>query len=195
MVLSEKIISLRKSRGVSQELLAEKSNISLRTIQRIEARAVTPRPFTIKTLADALGVAIEELTDTEQTQEESNQLVIAKLRKINFSGLAGLIIPFGNIFLPVFIWRMDKTLAAINEHVKKIICFQILWTIATLILLFLIPSIQHGIVGSYVIGGFPPTVVMTYIAMLILNISFIVRAAFLLQKGKGDIYSFVPTLF
>jgi transcriptional regulator with XRE-family HTH domain len=33
MILGEKITGLRKSRGISQELLAENSNISLRTIQ------------------------------------------------------------------------------------------------------------------------------------------------------------------
>ena len=46
--LGKKILELRKAKGLTQEELVEKCNISVRTIQRIETGEVTPRGKTIK---------------------------------------------------------------------------------------------------------------------------------------------------
>lgn len=46
--LAINIINSRKNLGLSQEALAEKANVSLSTIQRIEKGTVKPRPFTLK---------------------------------------------------------------------------------------------------------------------------------------------------
>lgn len=48
--LGKKILQLRLSKGLTQSELAEKCNLSIRTIQRIELAEVTPRSFTIKTI-------------------------------------------------------------------------------------------------------------------------------------------------
>ena len=48
--LGKKISELRLTKGLTQTELAEQCNISLRTIQRIEAADVTPRSFTLKLL-------------------------------------------------------------------------------------------------------------------------------------------------
>ena len=52
--LGKKIFDLRKQKGLTQEELVEKCNISVRTIQRIEAGETTPRSFTVKTILEAL---------------------------------------------------------------------------------------------------------------------------------------------
>ena len=62
MTLGETISDLRKRKGISQELLAEISGVSLRTIQRIERDVTNPRPYTSKILAKALDVEVERLT-------------------------------------------------------------------------------------------------------------------------------------
>jgi len=46
--LGQKIIELRKYKGLTQEELVEKCNINVRTLQRIESGEVNPRSFTIK---------------------------------------------------------------------------------------------------------------------------------------------------
>ncbi|GHN01224.1 hypothetical protein WSM22_27130 [Cytophagales bacterium WSM2-2] len=194
MLLGERITSLRKSKGMSQELLAENSNVSLRTIQRIEAGAAAPRLHTIKTLADALGVPVEEFISAPENNE-LNQSDVDGLMQINFSALAGLLIPLSNIVLAVLIWQKNKALPLVNVMGRKIISFQIIWTLATLLVVFLIPLIQYSILKSYVIGRFPPTIIVVYVTMLIMNVLCIVRAARQLQNGKSDIYTFVPTLF
>ena len=52
--LGEKIALLRKQKGLTQEELIEKCNVSVRTIQRIEAGEVTPRSYTLKIILNAL---------------------------------------------------------------------------------------------------------------------------------------------
>jgi transcriptional regulator with XRE-family HTH domain len=52
--LGKKIAELRKARGLTQEELVEKCNLSVRTLQRIESGEVTPRSHTIKVIFAAL---------------------------------------------------------------------------------------------------------------------------------------------
>ena len=57
--LGKKISDLRKEKGLTQEELVAKCNLSVRTLQRIEAGEVTPRPITIKLIFEALEVSFE----------------------------------------------------------------------------------------------------------------------------------------
>lgn len=52
--LGKKISELRLAKGLTQTELAEKCNLSLRTIQRIESTEVTPRSYTLKLLFKSL---------------------------------------------------------------------------------------------------------------------------------------------
>lgn len=52
--LGKKIAGLRKAKGLTQEELVDKCNLSVRTLQRIESGDVTPRSYTIKTIFAAL---------------------------------------------------------------------------------------------------------------------------------------------
>ena len=63
---------LRTIKGMSQEFLAEESRVSLRTIQRIENEESTPTGETIKRLAIALDVEINELVDSNSKDETSD---------------------------------------------------------------------------------------------------------------------------
>ncbi|MFC7670020.1 helix-turn-helix domain-containing protein [Hymenobacter humi] len=61
MFSAARILALRKSKGYSQELLAEQSGVSLRTIQRVEQGETVPRGHTMQALATALDVPLEAL--------------------------------------------------------------------------------------------------------------------------------------
>jgi transcriptional regulator with XRE-family HTH domain len=50
----KKLIEIRKANGLTQDELAEKCKITVRSIQRIEAGLVKPRAFTIKVISDIL---------------------------------------------------------------------------------------------------------------------------------------------
>jgi XRE family transcriptional regulator, regulator of sulfur utilization len=57
---AEKLTALRKLKGYSQEKLAEKAGINIRSLQRLEKNEVQPQPHILKILADALEVAIDD---------------------------------------------------------------------------------------------------------------------------------------
>ncbi len=59
--LGRKIVELRQQKGFTQEELVEQCNISVRTIQRIEAGEVSPRIYTIKTILSALDRDLDDL--------------------------------------------------------------------------------------------------------------------------------------
>ena len=74
--LGKKISELRKAKGLTQEELVEKCNISVRTIQRIETGDVTPRMYTIKTILAALDHDLDAISDdgTQFTEPISNRV-------------------------------------------------------------------------------------------------------------------------
>ncbi|OUR93907.1 hypothetical protein A9Q87_04140 [Flavobacteriales bacterium 34_180_T64] len=70
--LAKRLKELRSLRGMSQEFLAEESRVGLRTIQRIENEESEPTGETIKRLATALGVEINELIGSHSPEETSD---------------------------------------------------------------------------------------------------------------------------
>lgn len=74
MILSEKILSLRKSNGWSQEELAEKMNVSRQSISKWESAAAIPDINRILELAKLLGVTTDYLLkDDLETMEYSDE--------------------------------------------------------------------------------------------------------------------------
>jgi transcriptional regulator with XRE-family HTH domain len=70
--LGRQLTALRKAKNLTQEELVEKSHVSVRTIQRIEAGEVLPRMSTVKILLEALGENYESFS-TKQTQVMETQ--------------------------------------------------------------------------------------------------------------------------
>ena len=68
--LGRKIIELRKEKGLTQEELVDKCNISVRTLQRIEAGEVTPRDYTVKTILAALDYDLAMIADNNRDVPE-----------------------------------------------------------------------------------------------------------------------------
>ena len=56
-----RLAEIRKARGVTQERLAELTGVHRVTIARIETGEVSPKAETLKRLADALGVYVDDL--------------------------------------------------------------------------------------------------------------------------------------
>ena len=74
--LGKKIAELRKAKGLTQEELVEKCNLSVRTLQRIESGEVTPRSYTIKIIFAALDYAIYD--SLQSAPGKSNKPVFIK---------------------------------------------------------------------------------------------------------------------
>lgn len=65
-LVAEKISQIRKEKGLTQEELAEQSQVNLRTIQRIENNESTPRGKTLQLISEALQIDLQDLTIKEQ---------------------------------------------------------------------------------------------------------------------------------
>lgn len=128
--LSARVKELRNKKGMSQEVLAEESGLSLRTIQRIENSDSNPTGDSLKRLSNALDVNPDELIDW--TIKEDNKYLIF----LNLSALTFLFFPMLGILVPFILWTSKKDkIKNINKLGKDLINFEITWTI----LLFLIP--------------------------------------------------------
>src|ERR1044071_6791743 len=98
MLLHQKITEARKNKGLTQEELADKASVTVRTIQRIESGETVPRTFTLKAIAEALSIPFEELnsngqaSSTEQTTDKEE--AIHFLRMVNLSSFTYLVIPY-----------------------------------------------------------------------------------------------------
>lgn len=71
--LGKRLTALRKAKNLTQEELVEKSRVSVRTIQRIEAGEVLPRVYTVKILLAALGETYESFANQIPQQMETQQ--------------------------------------------------------------------------------------------------------------------------
>lgn len=130
--------TLREAKNLTQTELAEKSGLSLRTIQRIESGNI-PKGFTLKAIAKALDLEPENIFSST---EESIDLDRAKI--INLSALSGLIIPFGGVIFPAILTY--KTKDPVNRELgKNIISLQIVLAAVVSILMIISPFIQKAV--------------------------------------------------
>ena len=121
---ANRIKELRSRRGYSQEELAERSGLSLRTIQRIENGETEPRGDSLTRLAAAFDVTVDELADWSLV--EDNRLIMA----MNLSALSFLLNPMLGVVAPLVIWLFKKDrVRGLNETARRLLNFQITWAI------------------------------------------------------------------
>lgn len=196
----------RKSKQYSQQELADASNISVRTIQRIEAGLSTGSPYVIKTLCKALEIGIEELTITATSNEmvgcneEANETknLLPKnnnpdiVKWMNLSALSVILFPLLNLILPSLIyWRKRKSLCDTSKPLK-LLSFQLVWSILTLLLLIFIPAIIHALFGQFEVSGFP-IFTWVYFICVAFNVVITLHAATKIVREE-PILEGIPTI-
>jgi transcriptional regulator with XRE-family HTH domain len=70
-IIGKKISETRKSKGLTQEELAEKSKMNLRTIQRIENSSNVPRGKTLNLICGVLNIHLDDLRNIENQNKKS----------------------------------------------------------------------------------------------------------------------------
>ena len=94
-LLGKKITELRKQKGLTQEELVERCNVTVRTIQRIESGETTPRIYTIKTILNALGLDYEKVFEREYNEGKFDKILRffpSNLNEVlNVSFIAGIV--------------------------------------------------------------------------------------------------------
>ncbi len=115
------IKELRLKKGITQEELAAKTDISVRTIQRIENGDVDPRAYTLQSIAAALEVDFSVLANIEGDINATDEKANSKwLPLLHLSGLLLLIIPP----ILLWIWKRDDV-KDIRKHAIDVINFQL----------------------------------------------------------------------
>jgi transcriptional regulator with XRE-family HTH domain len=168
--LSQRVKELRTRKGISQELLAEETGLSLRTIQRIENDETVPRGDSLKRLAQALNTSPDEIIDWK-IQEDSNYLTIMNLAALTF-----LFFPLLGILIPLILWisKRDK-IQSVNELGKSILNFQISWTLAIFFYsIFLVIGIFSGFLLSADPNESPLPILLPIIGLYLYNIFMII---------------------
>ncbi|MBC8884084.1 helix-turn-helix transcriptional regulator [Flavobacterium piscinae] len=133
-----KVQFLRNKLNYTQQELAEKTGLSLRTIQRIES-GQKPQGHTLKVLLKAL-----EIEDLDELNSDSKIVIdeydYNNLKLINLIAIVGIVLPPINIILPIILKKKYKE----NHNMsKQIITLQIIWTIMSFIIFMLCSFIKN----------------------------------------------------
>lgn len=182
--IGNKISKIRKQKGMSQEELSDLSKINLRTLQRIEKDENQPSGNTLKSICDVLQLNVEDLMDYGKSEDNSY------LMFLHLSIISNIVIPLGNIILPLILWlnKRDKILN-VNHQGKNILNFQILFSIASNLLIFtaLFGIISHNFKGSYIF--------LLYFISIIVNICYAIYVSVRINKGEMRLYYPNPIKF
>lgn len=178
--LATRIKELRGQKGMSQEILADESGLSLRTIQRIENGESNPTGDTLKRLSNALQVNPDELIDWT-IKEDIGYLIF-----LNLSALSFIFFPLLGILVPFIMWTSKKgKLKNINKIGSELINFEITWTI----LLFFIPFSWFIINKIGLLENLTFRTIIAIVAMMyFLNIMFITFNTFRISNKKDVVY-------
>jgi len=158
------IYESRKSKGLTQEELAELSKVNLRTIQRLENNENEPRGKTLKLICEVLNLEIEEVQsiDSNSKQKKLGALMVNSffLLILNFvlmgifgyltldseanlnSRLGGILLSF---FLPLFIVWQTKLMNGLERMLKFGFGF---------ILYIILILVMHGFIVGFGSGLF-----------------------------------------
>ena len=165
MTIGQTIREARLRKGMTQEELSEKTDISIRTIQRIENGEVDPRSYTLMSIAKVLEIDYEDLVNFKLEKTDYQEILREDPVILSMLHLSGLFIL---LFPPILIWLWNKDkIRNIRQHAIDVINFQLS------MLLFLIP---RGILAIILIGipiviflGFYSTILIIINTIRVLN--------------------------
>ncbi len=175
-MIKNKVRTLRETLGYTQAELAELASLSIRTIQRVESGQSIPKGHTLQVLAQALGVDTNQLQEEKFAASEEEAEENLKLKLINLATLCFLGIPFGNLIVPFMLWQKYRVYALVDTVGRKILNFQIFWTLCTVLILIFSPFLQ-----DYVTAPFSLMLVLSLISVGI-NLYFIFKTAQALSR-------------
>lgn len=173
--LGDKIIEVRNTRGMSQQELADKAVVSLRTIQRIEKNQNHPTGHTLRQICEALDVPVEGLLDYGK-REDRSFLVVMQLSVLSY-----FVIPLGNIIIPLILWTTSKDKKLhVDASGKNLLNFQIIWTVISTI------SIMLWIFAKILHWPYQEPTLYFWLVTVLFNFLFPIYAAIKVGNGKSN---------
>ena len=134
--LGLKVAELRQQKSLTQEQLAEKCEVSTRTIQRIESGDVDPRSYTLHCLSEALEFDF----GADHTSRENLWLAALHLSSM-----------FVILLIPLLIWSWKKPQSyKIDKQGRDVLNFQITMTLLLFVgvLMLLVVPIGMAMMGD-----------------------------------------------
>ena len=181
-----KLKTARELKNLTQEELSEKSKISVRTIQRIEA-GTEPKGHTLRALAQALDIEeyalqdkmivseVEISKDETNPKEELTEVNYTSVKIINLSSVLFILLPPLNILVPLLLMF---TMKQKNNLVKQIISVQIMWTLLAPVVFMLGVFLKLG----------RQFILVLMILIVLSNLFIILRNAAGIDKNKRLFY-------
>ena len=184
MTVSSQVSNARKQKGMTQEELADRAQITVRTIQRVESGESSPRAYTLKLIAAALEIPFEEFGKTAQNKETRDLKVILTdtidedrhfLNMVGLSCFTFIVIPYVHF---LFSYRIIKKCTGISPQAKKLaqnwVSKQIWWVVvfhSSLLIVLAYNIIQSNYGNKQYTVGYLWLVMLMYLfnAFLITN--------------------------
>ncbi|MEM8527501.1 MAG: helix-turn-helix domain-containing protein [Bacteroidota bacterium] len=176
------IKKIRAQQSYTQNSLAQRTGLSLRTIQRLEASNNQPKGHTLKMLAEAFDMPPSVLLEQFQKIDENQIAEKRSIQFINLSILSFIGIPFGNIILPLILWSIKRKSKLVDESGRRILNFQIIWWVITAVLLSISPFLSRKL-----FSGIP---VILYVLLLAYAFNLVVVFVTAMKLKKED-YDFL----
>jgi transcriptional regulator with XRE-family HTH domain len=172
-MIGKKIYEARKLQGLSQEELAEKSKLNIRTLQRIENDSNVPRGKTIQLLNQVLNIPIEELSENVSNQKKSISssiihgifLLLVNIIIMLIFGLqtldqsANINNRFGAVILSFFLGYFIVTKTSHISGSKRIILYG-----SGMISYLLLVALKHHFPTELLLGFYPS--ILLYLSVL-----------------------------
>lgn len=117
----------RLSKGLTQKELSERSNISIRSIQRIENSEIIPRSHTLKTLAGILELSFEDFIKAARKQNisiQDKEDVQTKTSSSSFNHPQRIILSIGICLVIIFLaWAFASQAEIFPETTFELLVF------------------------------------------------------------------------
>ena len=194
MELYQRIVIARKKKGLTQEQLADLTNVTVRTIQRIESGESIPRSYTVKAIAAVLNISFEELLANTNSNKASltnsiNSSISPNLQDgkhflqmLCLSCFSYLVIPLVHFLVPArMLKKSNEQNPAIIAFARKVISNQIYWMVALYI--FLLLSLAYNfIITVYFKNFYSLNYLWPFFIMYFINIIIITTAIWRIKK-------------
>ncbi|SNR50061.1 helix-turn-helix domain-containing protein [Hymenobacter mucosus] len=203
MFSAVRVATIRKSKGFSQEVLAEQSGVSLRTIQRVEQGDTVPRGYTLQALAAALEVPLEAFRPEPEVAPAIETVVAPPtmeahpalrpdpqfLQLLNLSALSFLVFPLLNLILPWMLWQKHRHHVEHAAEVgRRVLGFQALWQVGCFLAYGLAAAAQLWAHAYHV--KLPGLYLGVFVASYLLNLGTVGYYQWQLRRGQLAIYRF-----
>ncbi|MBT1685481.1 helix-turn-helix domain-containing protein [Dawidia soli] len=160
--LGRRLTALRKEKNLTQAELVEKSHVSVRTIQRIEAGEVLPRMSTVKILLGALGEDYDSFLTKPVPVMETTKIALPTAHRstLLIAALAGAVYLVAQSILGA----MD--IAWIINHTGWEVRMNTIYTGLTVVMVISYTLFARGFIALATVFEHPLLKVVSYVLMI-----------------------------